>query len=158
MPPTLPEDPAPLAGTDSPSWWSNEQLTRVWGLIGDRLERTGLRPQGRIRVDGLSRPERHAISDLLGRPVTASRVVIDLAELDERLLLRSGTGLLDAAERVGHHALIDRGAQRAARRAKVDQTHETAVTWLAAHPDLQWPWWPAWIDMMRRDGFLSRSQ
>src|SRR6476620_11206312 len=100
MPTTPPENPVPRTGKEPPSWWGNDQLTRVWGLIGDRLERTGLRPQGRIRVDGLSRPERHAVSDLLGRPVTASRVVIDLAELDERLLLRSGTRLADATERV----------------------------------------------------------
>ncbi|MEP6649444.1 MAG: DUF2399 domain-containing protein [Lapillicoccus sp.] len=157
MRPRSPDDVAPPTGTDPPFWWADEQLKRIWGLIGDRLERAGLRPEGLVRVDGLSRPERHAISDLLGRPVTAPHVVVDLAELDERLLLRSGTRLVEAAEQVSLRTLVDRGAERAARRTLVDQTNETAARWVAAHDELDWLWWPAWLEGMRRDGFLSRS-
>ena len=59
----------------------DDRLTRVWGLISDRLERGGLQPEGQVRIEKLSRAERHAVSDLLaGRPVTASQVVIGLSD------------------------------------------------------------------------------
>lgn len=151
------DDVGPVSNADPPSWWGDDRLRRIWGLIGDRLERGGLRAQGRVRVEGLSRPERHAVSDLLGRPVTTTRVVVDMAELDERLRVRSGIGLVEAAERVVLRRLVDRGAQRAARRTVLEQANEAAATWLAAHDDLDWPWWRDWLDGMRRDGFLSRS-
>ena len=81
MRPRSPADVESPSGTDAPSWWADDRLTRVWGLIGDRLERGGLQPEGQVRIEKLSRAERHAVSDLLGRPVTASQVVIGLSDL-----------------------------------------------------------------------------
>ena len=157
MRPKSPDDMDSPTGTDASSWWDDDRLARIWRLIGDRLERGGLRPEGRVRVESLSRAERHGVSDLLGRPVSVSQVVIDLSDLHERLLLRSGTTLVAAAEKVAQRSLVDRGAQRAARRILMDHTTEAVVGWLDEHEDLDWAWWQTWLDGMRRDGFLSRS-
>ena len=50
----------------------------IWAVLRDRVEARGLRIQGQVRVSDLSRAERHAVSALIGRPVTTSAVAVDL--------------------------------------------------------------------------------
>lgn len=143
--------------TRQSSWWAGDSLEMVWVRLADRLERNGIRAEGRIRVIGLDREQRHAVGDLLGRSVTGSQVTVDLAGLDERLRLRAGMGLAEAAETVLGRTLIDgpaRSAQRAQRRA---EPTEAARAWVEAHADVDWPWIDEWLTAMRSDGVLGRD-
>jgi uncharacterized protein (TIGR02679 family) len=140
-----------------PAWWGAGPLARIWGVIAERLERRGLDAAGRVRLADLDRAERHALGDLVGAPVTRDRLVVDLSELDERLRLRSGTGVVGAAERVLGRPLVDRRAGRSARRDRLVESEQAALSWLAEHPELDWPWVAEWVSGMRRDGTLTRS-
>lgn len=137
-------------------WWAPPSLTRVWGRVAERLERGGLRPEGRVVVDGLDRAERHALGGLLGRVVTSSRCTVDLASLDRRLRTRSGTGLVQAAEAALGRALVDRPSARQARRVAREEPYVVARDWLREHPGLDRPWVHAWLEALRRDGLPSR--
>jgi hypothetical protein len=46
-------------------------------------------PAGRIVLADLQRAERHAVGDLLARPIVTDRATVDLAELDQLLAHRS---------------------------------------------------------------------
>ncbi len=131
-------------------------LDRLWTAVADRLQRNGLRPAGMLRLDRLDRDERHALAGLLGRPVAADRVSVDLADLDRRLR-ESGvtTGLAGAAEAM-RGPLVDRPGTRAARaeakarvwavgRAALDETGLSAAGWVEA-----------WFEDIRRAGSLGR--
>nr|WP_281175677.1 TIGR02679 family protein [Knoellia aerolata] len=116
-----------------------------------------MRAEGRIRVTDLDRRERHAVGDLLGRTVAASQVTVDLAELDERMRLRAGVGIVEAAETVVGRALVDRRARAARLAERRAEPAEAARCWVEDHRDVDWPWLEKWLVAMRSDGVLGRE-
>ena len=135
------------------SWLADPALTRIWQVLRERLEGRGLRAEGRVVLSGLSREERHAVSALVGRPVTRATLVLSLADLDTTLAERSGIGGLQAVlELVTGHALVDRAARRAQRAAG----REAPFT-LARELVGDAPWGEAWLDGVRRSGVLART-
>lgn len=141
-----------------PGWLADPALARIWAVLRDRLEARGLRAQGQVRVSGLSRAERHAVSALVGRPVTASTVAVDLAALDQRLTARSPLGgLLAVVEAATGSPLQDRPAHRAHRAADRDAPFAAARAAVAGDPGLSGrPWVSGWLDGVRRSGLLAR--
>jgi len=141
-----------------PGWLADPDLRRVWAVLRDRVEARGLRPAGRVVLADLSRAERHAVSALLGRPVTTARVSVDLAELDARLAARSGTdGLLAVLTAVTGDRLRDRPAAREQRAAQREAPFVAARAAIAADPVLAGLEWVAgWLDGVRRSGLLAR--
>jgi uncharacterized protein (TIGR02679 family) len=134
-------------------WLADPALTRIWQVLRERLEGRGLRVEGRVVISELSREERHAASALVGRPVTAPRLTLDLADLDAALERRSGVGGLRAVvEQVTGAALDDRAARRALRVAG----REAPFT-LARDLVGDAPWVDAWLDGVRRSGVLART-
>lgn len=138
-------------------WWRVPDLAGVWLTICDRLERRGLVAEGRVVLRGLDRAERHSVGDLLGRPVTAERVAIDLAALDARLGERAGLGLAEACALVAGRPLVDRRAAAREGQARAAAPREAAERWLADHPEVDWPWVDPWLARLRRDGNLGRD-
>ncbi|MDQ1250296.1 MAG: hypothetical protein QG597_4675 [Actinomycetota bacterium] len=99
-----------------PDWIADPALGPVWDRIWDRFEKAGLEPVGGVRVAAATREQRHALGDLLGRPLTGGTVRIDLAVLDERLAERSGVGGLgEVLGQLYGRAPQSRPAARAAR-------------------------------------------
>ncbi len=139
------------------SWWSGPATKRVWSSIAARLERGGLAADGALAVDGLSRDERRAASALLGRDVLRDRVRIDLAELDERLRMRAGLGVVAAAEAALGRPLVDRPARTVERAERRAAPHRAARDDWEADPFVPWPVLAAWLEGMQRDGVLSRD-
>jgi uncharacterized protein (TIGR02679 family) len=134
-------------------WLTDPALQRVWQVLRERLEDRGLRVDGRVVLTGLSRHERHAVSGLVGRPVMASRLTVDLAALDASLAQRSGVGGLRAVlERVTGAPLDDRPARRARRAA--DRAAPYALARELVGPA---PWVDGWLDGVRRSGVLTRT-
>lgn len=146
----------PAAGTPRP-WWRPPALDGVWETLADRLERRGLDASGRVVLRDLARDERHALADLLGRPVPTARVTVDLGALDTRLDERAGRDVVSAcAEAVGR-PLVDRRAAAAERRQRTEAPHHAARAWLAEHPDVDWPWVEHWLTRLRTGGVLGRD-
>jgi len=144
---------------EPPSWISNPALASVWGRIADALERKGLVPIGAVVVDTQERAVRHAVGDLLGRPVTGEHCRIDLANLDDRIRRRAGIagGLPEVASRVVGRRLVDRPASRNQRFRRRTEPFDAAAQWLADHPQVAAePWLAPWLDGLRRHGVLSR--
>lgn len=141
-----------------PGWLADPALARIWAVLRDRLEARGLLAQGQVRLTGLARAERHAVSALVGRPVTTAMVTVDLAVLDERLTARSPIGgLLTVVEAVTGSPLQDRPAHRAHRAADRDAPFVAARVTVAGDPVLsERPWVPGWLDGVRRSGLLAR--
>lgn len=145
--------------TDLPGWVAPPELQAAWARIGESLERRGLVAQGRVVVQCATREERHALEDLLGRPVTGDRCGVDLADLERRVLDRAGAigGLVTVAEHVLRRPLVNRPGQRGERRERRERPFLLAGQWLAAHPELSGaPWVSGWLDGVRRDGLLVR--
>lgn len=143
--------------SELPDWWSTEVLSGVWAQLAERLERNGLQARGMVVVKGLDRNERHALGGMLGRVLSADTCRVDLASLDERLRIRSGSGLVQAAESALGRALIDRPAQREVRGERRQAPFAAAREWLEQHPDQVQPWTEAWLETLRRDGLLMRD-
>ncbi len=144
---------------ESPSWIRDPALASVWGRIADALERKGLVAIGVVVVDTQERAVRHAVGDLLGRPVTGEHCRIDLANLDERIRQRAGTagGLVEVASGVTGRRLVDRPATRNRRLRRRTEPFDAAAQWLDDHPQVAAePWVAPWLDGLRRDGVLSR--
>ncbi len=128
-------------------------LSRIWTVLRERLEARGRCAEGRVVLTGLSRPERHAVSALVGRPVTKDRLTIDLATLDTWLAERSGVGgLVEVIEAATGAPVVDRPALRAHRTAEREAPLELARTLVADAP-----WREPWLDGVRRAGLLSRT-
>jgi uncharacterized protein (TIGR02679 family) len=149
-------------GTASPAvpdWLADPALSRLWETARNRLERGHLAPKGRIVLTGLQRAERHAIGDLLARPIVADRVTVDLALLDEVLARRSPyRGLAAAIAAVTGHPLQDRRAQRSAAAAAREEPLALLRELLAAGTAFaEVTWGEAWLAGIRRSGLLSRS-
>jgi uncharacterized protein (TIGR02679 family) len=135
------------------AWLDDPGLRRVWVVLRERLEARGLRAEGRVVLDGLSREERHAVAGLLGRSVTRERVSVDLADLDADLAVRSGVGgLVAVVEHATGAPLRDRPEERARHAAQRDAPIELARTLLTGKP-----WLDAWIQDVRRSGLLARA-
>lgn len=134
------------------SWLADPALDRIWGLLRDRVEARGLRAEGRVVLTGLSRQERHAASALVGRPVTTSRLTIDLADLDAWLSERSGVGgLVAVIETVTGAPAVDRPALRTQR------AMDREAPFVLARELLDEPWVEAWLDAVRSSGVLTRT-
>ncbi|MGH3614992.1 MAG: TIGR02679 family protein [Pseudonocardia sp.] len=142
-----------------PAWLTDPALARVWAVLRERLEARGLRAEGRIVVTGLSREERHAVSALAGRPVTTSRLTLDLADLDASLAQRSGIGGLRAVvATITGAALRDRPGLRAERIADREAPYAVARELVEADPVLAGAYWrDEWLDGVRRAGVLART-
>ena len=131
-------------------------LGRLWDAVASRLQRNGLRPSGVVLLDGLDRDERRAVAGLLGRPLTAARIRVDLAELDERLRsVRDGQGVIAIAEDL-RGPLVDRPASRLAAR------QGRAAVWAAARDALDrcdlagQGWTERWLEELRSTGTIAR--
>lgn len=131
-------------------------LSRLWDVVAARLQRNGLRPQGIVRLDGLDRDERRALAGLLGRPVTATRANIDLANLDDRLRsVRDGRGLVEVIEAM-RGRLVDRAAARAAASERRAAVWAGARDALVHHGLADQQWSEGWLQDIRAAGTLAR--
>ncbi|MEV4253433.1 TIGR02679 family protein [Spirillospora sp. NPDC049652] len=142
--------------SETRAWLDRPELARLWDRLRDRLERNGLRAQGRLRLEAVTAAESEAVSLLLGRPCTGSVVSFELADLDDRL--RSGaaeTGLVDVvAELRGE--LTDRRARNHERRSVSARLWSAADEALRAHGVDGTGWANAWLEEIRRGGALAR--
>ncbi len=118
-----------------PRWLADPLLETVWRRLRAPLER-GART---TRLVGLDQPTRHALSGVLGQPVTGD-VTLDLAELDAMLADRARVSLVDVVE-AATGPLRDRTAEREARLAPIE---------LLAGVDA------AWAERVRNSGLLTR--
>jgi uncharacterized protein (TIGR02679 family) len=135
------------------TWSADPALSRIWAVLRERIEARGLRAEGRVVLTGLTREERHVVTALVGRPVTASRLTIDLADLDAWLAERSGVGgLIAVVESATGTPLVDRRELRAQRAADREAPFVLARSLLAGEP-----WLEKWLDGVRRSGALSRT-
>lgn len=123
----------------------------MWQRVRDRLERNGLLPDGRVRVQLDTREGRHAAGALLGRTVTSQSVVIDLAALDARLRERAAPGGLVEVITALSGPMSDRPAARDAKIARRERPLELARSLVDR------PWADAWVAELRRTGLLTRS-
>lgn len=143
----------------APAWLHADVLARVWGLVAQGLERRSLAPRGRVDVPGLTREERHALTDVLGTPVTAEVIRLDLAQLDERLGRRTGLGLVEVVAALVGRPLVDRSARRREAAHRREEPFEAAHAWVARRLGVDGggapAWVGAWLEGLRRDGLLS---
>ncbi len=141
-----------------PPWLQSPALVRLWPAVAARLERASLAPTGQVHLRDLDREQRHAIGDLVGRPLVAPTIRIDLADLDARLRRRSGRGLVDVVEQALGRPLVDRVGARAHRAAARQAPFDAAASWLEQHPLLAaQPWLGGWLEALRADGILARD-
>lgn len=145
-----------------PDWLHGDRLARVWALVGTALERRGLEPRGTLHLRDLDRGERHALSDVLGRPVAGETVRLSLPDLAERLRSRTGLDLAAVVSSVTGLPLTDRAARRHEDVARRDEPFVAARTWLASaglrQDDSAAPWVEGWLDGLRQAGILTRAQ
>lgn len=140
-----------------PAWLADPALARVWEAVRRRLEQTGLAPAGRVVVSDLDRAERHAVSGLLGAPVVADVVRIDLRVLDAALRERAGRDVATVVLLATGTAVRDRQAERSAGAARRDAPLAAARLWLAERPaSASQPWLEDWLSGVRRSGLLTR--
>ncbi len=151
------------AGADGvPDWLHADRLDRVWARVGTALERRGLEPRGTLQLRDLDRGERHALSDVLGRPVAGATVRLSLPDLAERLRSRTGLDLATVVSSVTGRPLTDRAARRHEDAARRDEPIIAARTWLASaglrQDDSAAAWVEGWLDGLRQDGILTRAR
>ncbi|PZS26491.1 MAG: TIGR02679 family protein [Pseudonocardiales bacterium] len=118
-----------------PDWLADPALAPIWRRLRPPLER-GART---TRLTALDRPTRHALSGVLGRPVTGDLTLV-LADLDTLLQERARISLVAIVE-AATGELRDRDGERAARLAPVERL---------ARVD------PAWAERVRGSGLLAR--
>jgi uncharacterized protein (TIGR02679 family) len=136
-----------------PPWVRNPELEVCWARVRSRFEASGLVAQGRTIVELSTREERHAVGELLGRALTRDRVMVDLAELDDRLRQRSGAGgLADLLPVVTGAPLLDRPADRAEQTARREAPLELARTLVVE------PWVEDWVAGLRATGLLTNRE
>ncbi|GAA6527979.1 TIGR02679 family protein [Intrasporangium sp. DVR] len=143
-----------------PGWLHGDRLERVWALVGTALERRGLEPRGTLQLRDLDRGERHALSDVLGRPVAGATVRLSLPDLAERLRSRTGLDVVAVVSSVTGRPLTDRAERRNEDLARRDEPFVAAHTWLASagvhEVGAAAPWVEGWLDGLRQDGILTR--
>lgn len=147
-------------GSDDPvpGWLHPESLERVWARIGEALERRDLVARGRVEIGGLTRAERHDLSDVLGRPVTTDLVRVDLDALERHVAARAGRDLAGVVGWILRRQLVDRGAHRRTAARQREAPFDVARAWLADHAAdgrSPAPWVEAWLGGLRRDGLLT---
>lgn len=147
-----PVDPEALAFLSRPG------LSRLWAAARTRLERSGLRPTGTIRLQYLDPQEREALSLLLAKPLTGGpSVTIRLPDLDARLRASAvGRGLAATLTALGP-PLTDRRAARDAAAAERNRLWSTAEATLTATSLADQPWAHQWLTDVRRSGALTRQ-
>lgn len=118
-----------------PPWLADPLLESVWKRLRAPLERGAQT----TRLADLDRSTRHALSSVLGRPVTGD-VTLVLADLDALLQDRARIALVEVVE-TATGPLRDRGAEREARLAPIE---------LLASVDA------AWAERVRSSGILTR--
>lgn len=152
-----------------PGWLHGDRLHRVWGLVGDALERRSLEARGTVELRDLSREERHALSDVVGAPITGEAVRLKLADLDARLRVRTGRELAAVVTWLTGRSLVDRADRRRLAAARREEPFEAARQWLSSRitseadrPEAAmgggaWVegWVEGWVDGLRRDGVLT---
>lgn len=141
-----------------PEWLHREPLSRVWRLVGEALERRELVARGRITVRGLTREERHALSDVMGRPVTSPELRLDLGFLEDRVAGRTGLSLAGVVGGLTGRVLVDRAVARRDAEARRELPFEAAQAWLSDRTERRGPvagWVMDWLDALRRDGILT---
>lgn len=152
----------PAGAQALPEWLHADRLARVWALVGTTLERRGLEARGTLQLSDIDRSERHALSDVLGRPVAGETVRLSLPDLAERLGSRTGLDLVALISSMIGRPLTDRAARRHEAARRRDEPFVAARTWLASagqhRDDGAAPWVEAWLDSLRQDGILTRAQ
>jgi hypothetical protein len=145
-----------------PDWLHGDRLHRVWGIVGDALERRALEARGTVELRGLTRDERHALSDVVGGPITDGDVRLRLVDLDGRIQPRTGRDLAGVVTWLTGRVLVDRADRRRAAAARREEPFEAAREWLrsmvplAPMGGLGWPAWvDDWLNGLRRDGILT---
>jgi uncharacterized protein (TIGR02679 family) len=158
-----PARPGPGSSADAagpvPGWLADPALAPLWEAARNRLERSHLVPAGRVILTGLDRAERHAVGDLLARPLVTDRVAVDLAELDQVLARRSQfRGLAGTVAAVTGRPVRDLLAERSAVAAARAEPLTLARGLLAAEPVLAGiAWAETWLAAIRRAGLLTRT-
>ena len=133
-------------------WLTRPELSAVWDRLHDRLERNGGHAAGEVVITAVSRPERHALGDLLGSPVVTERVRVDLAALERRLVERTAyLSLAKATEALTGRPLRNRPREREERLARRRRPAELARS-LADEP-----WVEEWVGWLYRSGVLARA-
>jgi uncharacterized protein (TIGR02679 family) len=134
-------------------------LRRLLRIAASRLERNGMRPTGRVRLDRLTAEEVSSLSGLLGsrwRPVLpGAGASLSLAALDDALCSSSAAcTLVDAAAAVQGAPLVDRRAEREVAAEARDRGWAALGRHaaLARHPRLA-----AWLERERTTGGALRS-
>jgi uncharacterized protein (TIGR02679 family) len=106
-----------------PSWLADPLLESVWRRLRAPLERGAQT----TRLVGLDQPTRHALSGVLGRPVTGD-VTLELDELDALLAHRARISLVEVVE-AATGPLRDRIAEREARLAPIELLAGVDAVW-----------------------------
>jgi uncharacterized protein (TIGR02679 family) len=138
------------------SWLAQPELSRLWDMMYERLQRNGLTIRGRVTLAHASYAEREALGLLMGRAYPSGTVTITLADLDQRL--RSGAadcGLADVVTEL-RGPLTDRPAARSARQSARDQLWAAVDDAVRAVGLDGTSWAPGWLDEIRRGGVLAR--
>jgi uncharacterized protein (TIGR02679 family) len=124
-------------------------LARLWDAVAERLQRNGMTPRGLVILEDLEREERYALAGLLGRPVTASRVRVDLRVLDDRLRQSGAVPGLVAAATGLRGPLTDRRGVRVERATSRDAVWASLRAELAALGLDGESWCEPWVDALR---------
>jgi uncharacterized protein (TIGR02679 family) len=106
-----------------PSWLADPLLESVWRRLRAPLERGAQT----TRLADLDRATRHALSGVLGRPVTGD-VTLVLADLGALLRDRAGISLVEVVE-AATGPLRDRSAEREAQLAPIALLASVDATW-----------------------------
>jgi uncharacterized protein (TIGR02679 family) len=147
----------PPFDSEALAFLSRPGLNRLWASARTRLERSGLRPTGALRLQHLDPQEREALSLLLAKPVTGPSVTIRLPDLDTHLRASAvGRGLAATLTVLGP-PLTDRRAARDATTAERNRLWSEAEATLAATPLADQPWARQWLTDLRRSGTLIRQ-
>jgi hypothetical protein len=138
------------------AWLAQPELVRLWDKIHERLQRNGIAIRGHVVIPDATHGEREALSLLMGRAYTVSRVNVALSDLDDRLRASSAErGVADVvAELRGE--LVNRPAVRSARRAKQEQVRAAADDAMRTTGLASLPWVPGWLQEIQRSGSMSR--
>lgn len=142
------------AGPQLHEFMRSPGLARLFERARTKLERTGLAVEGVVTLGSPSEEERRACARLLGAPVSDARVLTVSLESLDRALWSSRFGVdLRAALELSGEPLIDRRAEREARRA------QTEADWmaLARHRAVsEQPELAEWVERVRSTGLLAR--
>jgi uncharacterized protein (TIGR02679 family) len=141
-----------------PGWLLDDGLQSVWSQLRQPLESRGGAATGSVRLRGLPREARHALSGLLGRPLVRADVTLDLAQLADLLSTRVGIDLATLLEATTGGPLRNRPAERVAAARRRTEPMTLLESLVAGSPVLAGAAWvPRWCDDLRRFGVLARD-